>query len=380
MRSLFDDASERVAVPPADLGAVVRRGEARRRRRIAGRAASLIVVALAGSAAGLILAGQEGSPLPATRDEAPEPGGRLVPVVMSGPSPWPELAAAEDLAAARAVTVAFHALLDSATRYRFDYRGVEEVGGRWRVEFVEHGSLPPVLRELARARAHRTTQEAQVAANRAELAAHARRIRTALEEALGTDREPELRRSHRSVGEEVRRLERVAAQTAAEIEEIESRIRSFRRRQPSYRVFVTVAEAGGRVFVEDVTTASPNPSIPDAIGYAERAADVDSWGADYFRLAFRRPDGRPDGVYVFVRPFWTGPLSSPYEERCRAQVTGPGGEAVWTQPEPHRLTPFTSAPASEDARDGGQLRFGFDYEGTVSDLSLRMLCEWRPRQ
>lgn len=370
--SMFHDAAESVPIPPSDLGAVVRRGRSRRRRRLAVNLVSAAFVVLATWGVATIFAGQDMRPVPATPDEARGLGGRLVPVVMEGPPPFPELSSEEDRATARAVAVAFHALLSALPDYDLDYEDVVRTGQGWSVRFLIAPAMEPVESSFG--------GEPGEVLRQIEEALHARRaVVASLKADVERVREHGRGRRLRTLQENLK-----AAKVAAR--ELEREARALRGRVEglgTHELVLMIEERDGMVLVDGVLAGSAGGSrYKGAAGYAEPKDDVDAWGADYYDAFFRRKDAST--VDVFVRPFWTGPLYAPYEERCRAQVVERGGAVVWTQPEQPRVPGapqhFDTAPSTEDARDGGQISFGVDYEGDLEDLSLRMLCEWRPRQ
>ena len=378
-RSLFEAAEERVLVPPADLGAVVRRGRARRRCRMATGVVSALVVAVAGGAAAAILGGQDSRPVPVTPPDVHRPSERLVPVVMEGPTPFRELASADELADARAITVAFHAFLEgTGRRYNFDYEGFDDFEDKWRVRFAQ---FPPPSREEYRLRRLQRVVESQaerLRAERAELGAAARALRE----------EKEARRARRLLAElrDARRdMKRMIRRQGREMAALQERRQRLLGHPRPYVTELTIVEQEGTLVVEDVNTDSPEAtSLSDAIGYSEPVAEVDAWGADYFDATFRRRAGPTDDVAVEVFGFWTGPLYSAYEETCRPQVVTRAGKVVWTERRidapPGARGLYQGAPEREETRDNLLVRFEIDYRGHVGGLSLRMLCAWRPRQ
>lgn len=383
VRSMFDDAVEGVPLPPGDLGAVVQRGTARRRRRIATRIAALSTVALVGGGLAAILGGQEVRPVPAGPDDVPSLRARLVPVVMEGPSPFPELAPAPDRADARAVAVAFHALLGSAPQWHLGYEGFERSGDEWHVRFVQGTPATRTERKLRELELSLDTALLRAETEMLELEARAEDLRAALEEARG-DKAAALRRNARAARRTEARARARVSELKRQVAAIEEQQREVRGALPSYEVVVTVAQRDGTVLVEDVTTDSPDAAaLRGAIGYAERADSVDIWGYDWYRPRFRASDGTKANVRVEVLGFWMGPLAAPYEERCRPQVLG-RGRVVWTLPRPDdppgAPEHWDGPPPTEDMRDGLARSFGVEYAGDPDELSLSMLCEWRPRQ
>lgn len=373
LRSAFDAATEGISVPHGDLAAVMRRGTGRRRLRIAGGAASVVVVA-ALAWAGVAVTSDEVRPVPAGPGEVPRLRSRLVPVVIDGPAPPPDLASPEDLAEARAVTVAFHALLGAAPTWHLAYEGVERSDDAWKVRFVHFTPMTPVERELRKTELETLTSQLELESHELELEQAADRLAERLEEER---RRPEqrrdLRRALRHLQREAQRVQARVVRLQAQVAGIELRRRRLRTRQPSWPVVVTIVQREGLVWVDHVTTDSPDAqALRAAAGYRERTSEIDAWGYDYFRPRFR------EGVEVLG--FWTGPLPAPYEERCRPQVLA-NGRVVWTQPRPDDPpgTPehWEGPPPSEDRRDGVMLSFGSRYDGDPRDLSLRMLCEWR---
>lgn len=376
-RSWFEGVEERVVVPPGDLGAVVRRGRTRRRRRTATGLVSAVVVAVAGWGAAAVLGGQDARPVPATPDEVQHSGERLVPVLMEGRPPSPKLASPDELADARAITVALHAFLEGTSRrYDFDYAGFGDFEDEWWVRFEQFPGPSPkeqALHDLQRELERRVERlHAQLEAVRAD----EDRLRETLDEARGRDAR-RLRRSVAVLRRESRTLEEEIRKGRRRGLVVLNRRRSLFNQPPPYRTEVTVEERDGMLVVDDVSTNSPDiESLLDTIGYSEPVGGVDAWGTDYYDATFRRRAGPTDHVRVEVFGFWTGPLSSPYEERCRPQVVTRSGEVAWRSPS----WPYEGAPRRDEIRDGGRLELGFEYDGDVGDLSLRMLCDWRPRR
>lgn len=323
---------------------------------------------------------KDSRPIPAIRDGTQGLGGRLVPVVVEGPAPSDELAAEDAVADARAVTVAFHALLDVAPRFHFAYEGLERSGDRWRVRFVQWTPFSAKERSLRRMELVVETAAARVEAE----AIGALRSRDRLRD----DRKDAPRSERRRLKGLEAMLERRAERLAAKLDElqtrlagVEDRVRSLRVRQPSYDVLVTVVEQDV-IAVDDVATDSPfATALAGAIGYAERSDGVDAWGADYYVPKVRRHDA--DTVRVSMLSFWTGPLGSTYEEQCRPEVRARTGKVVhrrpWPDHPPGVSEPWEGAPEDEDGRDGTMVSFGVRYRGDPDDLSLRMRCRWRAR-
>ena len=384
LRSLFDRTAERVAVPAGDLGAVAGSAQSIRRRRIlTGVAAAAILLAAAGTGA-WILGGQDVRPVPAPAGDG-SLRQRLVPVLVDGPAPPADLAPADERADARAVTVAFHALLDVSPRpWLFGYEDVDRVDGARRVRFVQGVRASALSRRLRQLEAELAAAEASVSSERLAFLRRAERLQASLRDVRG-ERGEKARTLRRNLREMRRRLQERAAQErrlARQIAAVDERQAELGARAPLWTVELTVAERDGMVVVEDVATESPDATVlRGAAGYAEPVDEVDAWGADYFDPVYRRH--APGAVRVAVRYFWTGPLSSPYEEQCRPQVRTTGGEVVWTKPSPS-FPPgvrddYFGAPPNEARRDGGRLSFGVDYRGDVDALVLSMLCDWRPR-
>ncbi|HYO61377.1 MAG TPA: hypothetical protein VEU29_05715 [Actinomycetota bacterium] len=377
VRSAFDDTVDRVPVPPGDLAAVVRRGRARRLRRIATMLASVSVVVVAGWGAAAILGGQDVRTVPGTVDPTPPAPGRLVPVVTKGRSPSPELAPADEIADARAITVGFHAFLEgTGRRFEFDYEGFGGSDGTWWIRFAQS---PPPLRQETRLQEVQERAEAEardLRGHRAELREAVRRLRNALQSAAGQEARDVRRRLDRSRRER-RRLDEVVARVERNVARIQAQRRRLLGVPRPYRTEITVVERDGMLVVDDVYTDSPEAAaLRSSIGYAEPVADVDAWGADYYDATFRPRTGSADGVVVEAFGFWTGPLHSRYEERCRPRVFDRAGEVVWTGP----LGVYETAPRRDEIRDRLRIELGLGYDGDSGDLSLRMLCEWRPRQ
>lgn len=374
-RSLFEGVEERVVVPPGDLAAVVRRGRTRRRRRMAAGVVSALVVGVAGWGTAAILGGQDSRPVPATPPDVHRPIERLVPVLMEGPEPLPKLASADELADARAISVGFHAFLEgTGRRYEFDYAGFGDFEDEWWVRFEQFPPPSPEERGLRQLQRELERHLERLHARRVALRADVERLREALDDTTDARR---LRRSvavlrgeSRTLTEEIRRSRR------QELVILNRRRRLFNQPSP-YRTEVTVVERDGMLVVEDVSTNSPEiDSLLDAIGYSEPVEQVDAFGADYYDATFRPRSGSVHGADVEAFGFWTGPLSSPYEESCRPRVVSRAGEVVWTG----RPPPYESAPRRDEVRDSLLVRLGIDYRGDVGDLSLTMVCDWRMRQ
>lgn len=385
LRSTFDAAAENVPVPPGDVGAVVRRGATRRRKRIAAGLVSASVILVATGGAIAIFGGQEDRPVPVRVGDDRTPGSRLVPLVMKGPTPMPALGSEQDRADARAVTVAFHAFLEGSRRqYLFDYERFERQGDAWLVRFVQ---FPPPTSQEDRLRDLEValrTAAVRVRTQRFEMRRDAQRLVEELRDAKAEEAR-ELHSHLAALRQRIRRLTDDIRPYARRVAAVEADRETLASRRPSWTVDLTVAERDGTIFVEDVATDSPDAaSLRRIVGYAERASSVDAWGADYYDAVLRPQEPPNDGIGVEVRYFWTGPLYAPYEETCAQQVLGPDGKVLVTRP-PRRFPPggvhhYTTSPSDEDGRDGAMVSFGFDYDGDAADLSLRVVCEWRPRQ
>lgn len=385
VRSMFDAAAENVPVPPGDVGAVVRRGATRRRKRIAAGLVSASVILAATGGAVAIFGGQDARPLPARVGDDRTPGSRLVPLVMRGPTPMPVLGSEQDRADARAVTVAFHAFLEGSRRqYLFDYEGFERQGNAWLVRFVQFAPPTPHEDQLRELEVELETAAERLRTQRFDMRRDAQRLVEELRDSLREEAR-ELQSHLAALRRRMRQLEDRIRPYARRVAAVEADQKTLASRRPSWTVDLTVAESDGMIFVQDVTTDSPDAaSLRRIVGHAERSSSVDAWGADYYDAVLRPQEPPNDGIGVEVRYFWTGPLYAPYEETCAQQVVGPDGKVVVTRP-PRRFPPggehhYTTSPSDEDGRDGATISFGFDYDGDAADLSLRVVCEWRPRQ
>jgi hypothetical protein len=371
LRSVFDHALRHLRVPAGDLTAVVGRGRTRRRRRLAALAAGSAVIA---ATAGILVSNVAPGP-PAPRPVAPGPDHRDLPLLPDehlGPEPGPDLADPEDLADARAVTVAFHALVSRLPQYGLDYVGVVGDGDAWDVKFREVPEAESLESVIARHQARAGQMVGRVRGLEARVENLERRARSAAG--------PAGRRAAARAAELRARVEQLAAAERAQLEqaleEANARLEEEQRRTGGpFDVVLRVVLADAALVVDAVETESPDGEVLEAAaGYAEPVEGVDSWGADYFGLTFERAPG--GGLSAEVFRFWTGPIPGSYEENCVPEVRDAANELVWRAEEPFGR--YEGAPPTEDARDGASVTFGVDYEGPTEGLRMEMDCTWRP--
>ncbi|MDQ4025197.1 MAG: hypothetical protein M3217_06880, partial [Actinomycetota bacterium] len=304
----------------------------------------------------------------------------LVPDEHLGPEPGPDLAEPEDLGDARAVTVAFHALVLRMSYYDFVYQGVERNGGAWRVTFLDgaepeslEGAIENHLEVLAQAEAARAEQRERLASLQGRLEEEAHDLARRTSERGRRTRERA--RQAAAAAENVERTEAELARLQRMVRKLERRLRAQEAEGGPFPVVLVVEESEGGLFVEAVETESPRlPELEATVGYTEPVDGVDSWGADYFGLQFERT-GPDEGLSVAMNVFWTGPIPGRYEERCVPEIRDATNKVVWRGDETrYRYNP---TPRSEAMREW-VVSFGADHEGPIEDLRLEMECAWRP--
>ena len=267
---LFEVATSDVRTPRGDFESVVRGGS--RRRRVRSGVALALSISVAGAAlvGAANLTGPEARPVPAGPKEVMPEVSTLVPETMEGRVPFRELASSEELATARAVTVAFHAFV-RRTGYRdLDYLGAGPTPEGWVVSFV-HRTDEEASAEEAR--------EQTLSLRRDELEAEVEALRKVLRRAearlSGRGREKQTRAS-RPPRETLKRLRREAQERQRRIE----RLRLAARPQV---VEVHVSRNAGRMTVARVEA---DPALAETyaplVGYGERIAEIDVWGAAYY--------------------------------------------------------------------------------------------------
>ncbi|HEV2755508.1 MAG TPA: hypothetical protein VG318_06995 [Actinomycetota bacterium] len=375
VRQLFESTTSGIHVPEGDLASVLAGGLKRRRTSIvAGAAASLAAVAAIGWIAGAALNAGPDAPRPVAPDLAGRDFTSLVPDETIGPEPGRVLARPEDIAEARAVTVAFHALVLRVPYYGFAYEGVDGGDGEWRVTFVEGAERSAIERGIENRAEVAAQAEATLAARRARLALLRSRLK-AKARTVGPRKADEAARKKAELRELLER-------TMAELERLHGEIRGAQRqieRQEAeggpFPVVLVVEESDGGLAVTAVETNSPRrPQLEAAVGYAEPVDGVDAWGADYFGLELGRL-GADEGLSVQMNVFWTGPIPAQYEERCVPEIRDATNEVVWRGDEGRLL--YNPTPSSEERREWA-VSFGADYDGPLEGLRLEMECSWRP--
>lgn len=371
LRSLFDGATNEVPAPAGDLASVIRRGRARRGYGAAlGTAAFVLLLTGAWVA---VENARSGDDVPPARPGPDEKTYLLVPTETS-PEPPSAFARKRDLEDARAVTVAFHALLHRVG-YDLDYKNVVPAGRRaWEVTFLDAGEEEAANRALQAQMEALLATRARVAEQVDRLVELDRNLRAKARAAGSRGRSAA--RKAKAIGREADAVRRTAAELRAEMRELEERLGTIRRRRGAgiALAVLRVERAGPELVVASVR--GPSGGLERVVGYSERVADVDVWGADYYDGSFEEP-GAVDDVGGFeMHGFWTGPIPGAYRERCIATLVefrGGGGE-VWRQ---RGAPPYHGAPATEDARDGWTTAFGIDYEGSAVGLDPLLRCSWR---
>jgi hypothetical protein len=366
---LFEVATSDVRTPRGDFESVVRGGS--RRRRVRGATTLALALSVAGAAVvgAANLTGSGPRTVPAGPKNVVPETSRLVPEIMEGRLPFRELASSEELATARAVTVAFHAFV-RRTGYRdLDYEGAGPTPDGWVVSFV-HRTDEEAAEEEARAltlNLRRDELEAEVQALRKVL----RRAEARMRGVGSSRRESKPDRVSQAPREALKRLREEARATQRRIE----------RLRPAARSRVVEVHVSRRAGTMTVARVEADTALAETfaalVGYGERIDDIDVWGAAYYDWTLV-PAGVADVVpELEMAGFWTGPLYSAYEERCLVRLVDGSGDVVWTQAGPGR---FQGAPDSEDERDGWSAVFAVDYARPVEGLSPRLRCTWRPRQ
>lgn len=386
LRSRFEVATGRMSLPKGDLAAVARSGVAKRRWRYAATVlAAGVIVATGWFGVASRSGGGVNGPLlpPAGPFEERDPDFVMVPVVMKGGDPGTDVAVERNIWEARAVTVAFHALLYRTGYEAIDYKNVSTVTRGWDVGFI-HGVEDTSLKEAIRTRrevvqeTHERVQELE--RSRKRLLERLRKAARELRVRGGEER----RRGQRSSRERAAALEETAEQMAeerarleVELEQLEAYVRAQEELGGPFDLTLHVEEAGDRLVVSSVSTDSPSQQeLTEAEGYSEPVKHIDIWGADYFNASFAGPGvvDDVDGLEMFG--FWTSPVPSTYAESCRLRLTDAAGRVVWRQRK-HPRSLFQKAVEPEDRRDQWVVGMGVDYEGTREGLRPEMVCRWR---
>jgi hypothetical protein len=373
LRDKFRSFADGIDVPAGDVAGVIRDG----RRGLVVRAAGmamLVVALIAGGwtwARSSFLASDRGDLTPAHREE-PKPDFLLIPEEYDGPEPMPTPGRVEEVRTARAVTVAFHALLYSVG-YDYDYKGYQRTGERWMVRFLA-GRTEREAEDFVRSRRfHIETTLTQLeraitklqATEQAESSADGDRRKAMAEQRM------RLQRNIRTLGEMLREQEEQLADGEDEL----ARIRSG---DGPEEIVLTVEERDGRIRVIDAVGPFSEAGIENIEGYSQATDKVDVWGNDYYNARFTR--SHPTGIVTDfeMMGFWTGPIPSTYEESCLLEVRDSNGRLLWRMPE--RVgTQFDDAPPNEDRRDEWGMTGGGMPDLSSKTLQPLFVCTWRER-
>lgn len=374
--SWLRSAADEIALPEADVRDVLTGGRRRRLQRgILGLATACVLGAGAWISASLI--SSDSSYRPPDPVGSPQGGDRsvtgLVPVVMTEPTPGPDVAAAEDIDKARAVTVGFHALLFNVG-YELDYRDVERTGdSSWRLYFND--DLEPEYLQGAIQGRRGAADDSIGAMERAR--ERVKRFTEAMREAVRQRDESQLRvlRRKRDAALETVRIERGNIRALQRgIRRLQREIAELERTGGPHPVEVAVELRGREMVVTSVSAPNGPAKLQQAVGYAETVSEIDAWGYDFYDARFDIGRGPRDESDFVANYFWTGPIPSSYEEKCLVQLLDEDGEVIWEQRDIH--DDWQGTPPSEDRRDGGQMAITGLSEVAEAG-SARFVCEAR---
>jgi hypothetical protein len=295
---------------------------------------------------------------------------------MVGPTPDDNLASSEALAKARAVTVAFHGLLFTVG-YNLDYKDIRQTGdGSWVLTFIDGVEPKSLRRSIANRRGF--IDETMAAIERSEDAIV--RLRGEIQKAEGDDDAERVAQMRRRLNRETARIQGWK-QGILEIESDLRRLQRFAEAQEArggpFEVELVVVHQQRDLVIEEISSRSLRiDDLNNAEGYAEPIAEIDAWGVDYYNARFVR-SGDADDVRAFeASGFWTGPIPTSYEEKCRLEITNDNDEIVYRQRDIHDV--WEDAAPSEDRRDGWSLRIGLGSASVRGDkVTARFRCDAR---
>ncbi len=275
----------------------------------------------------------------------------------------------EDVANARAVTVAFHALL-STVGYELDYKNFERTPEGWVMSYLDGMTVRDLEESIEARRGAIEDIRAAISEDEQELAAVSDQLSEA--RASGdTRRIDKLSKTLNKLRESIPESKSIIVETEREMIELATELQETEAQGGPLSVEITVEEQDGRLIVTSVEGPFTEAERVRIEGYSEVIDAIDADGNEFYNIDLTR-DGETS---IQANAFWTGAIPSPYKDKCLFEIVDAAGVVRWEQSDTHNV--IDDAPTSEDRRDGwgrGIVGFKDGIEGAQGELSARAVC------
>ncbi len=298
---------------------------------------SLWVIPSEGSSIQKLELGRESSP-------APRPTATISPSPNVLQPNEVRLGSPEDVANARAITVAFHALL-STVGYDLDYKSFERTPEGWVMSYLDGPTVRDLQGTIGARRGAIEDTRAAISEDERELET----VRDRLSEARAQGDEAridELSKSFYRLQDAISESRLIIAETVREMVELATELQDTQEQGGPLPVEITVEEQDGRLIVTAVDGPFPESESARIEGYSEAIGEVESDGNEYYDIELTRAGE----TSIQASAFWTGAIPSPYKEKCLFEIVDATGAELWEQSDIHNV--IDDAPPSEDRRDG----------------------------
>jgi streptogramin lyase len=323
---------------------------------------SLWVIPSEGSSIRKLELGRESSP-------APRPTATISPSPNVLQPNEVRLGRPEDVADARAITVAFHALL-STVGYNLDYKSFERTPEGWVMSYIDGMTVRDLEGSIDARRGEIEDTRSAILEDERELEAVSDELSEA--RALGDEvRIDELSKSLNGLREAISESRSIIVETQQELIELATELQDTQEQGGPFPVEITVKEQDGRLVVTAVDGPFTEDETARIEGYSEAISEIESDGNEYYNIDLTR-EGETS---IQASGFWTGAIPSPYKEKCLFEIVDATGTVVWEQSDVHNV--IDDAPPSEDRRDGwdrGIIGFKDGIEDSQGEMEGRSAC------
>jgi hypothetical protein len=323
---------------------------------------SLWVIPSEGSSIRKLELGRESSPAPRpTETISPSPN-VLQPNEV-------RLGRPEDVANARAITVAFHALL-STVGYDLDYKSFERTPGSWVMSYLEGMTVRDLEETIGARREAMDDARAAISADEKQLEAVSGELLEA--RAVGDEvRVEELSKSLNRLKQAISESRSIIVETHQELVELTAELQDTQEQGRPFPVEITVEEQDGRLIVTAVDGPFTETEAARIEGYSEAIGEIEADGNEYYNIDLNRENE----TSIEASAFWTGAIPSPYREKCLFEIVDETGAVLWEQSDVHNV--IDKAPPSEDRRDGwgrGLIGFKDGIGDSLGELEGQSVC------
>jgi len=303
----------------------------------------------------------------------PSPAPRPAVTISPSPNVLPpnevRLGRPEDVANARAVTVAFHALM-STVGYDLDYKDFERTPEGWVMSYLDGMTVRDLKGTIDARRGAIEDTLSAILEDELEL----KKVSAQLSEARSLGDEVRIDKLAKSVN----RLKLAISESRAIIVEanqemiaLATELQDTMEQDGPLPVEITVEEQDGRLIVAAVDGPFTEDEAARIEGYSEVIGEIEADGNEFYNIELTR-EGEPS---IQASAFWTGAIPSPYKEKCLFEIIDATGAVIWEQSDTHNVV--DSAPPSEDRRDGwgrGLMGFKDGIEDSQGELKGRTTC------